>query len=92
MQYLRLYREREGIEITHLGWLNEPDLNQTYASMLSDGFEAGGFAPVLRRALDAARLGLTTTVLLEHCAGVAQETTGRALAQLREAGVTVTEV
>ncbi|ALE74703.1 MULTISPECIES: isochorismatase family protein [unclassified Pseudonocardia] len=43
-------------------------------------------------ALDAARLGLTTTVLLEHCAGVAQETTGRALAQLREAGVTVTEV
>ena len=41
-------------------------------------------------ALDAARLGLTTTVLLRHCAGVAPETTERALAQLHEAGVSVT--
>ncbi|MBN9790814.1 MULTISPECIES: isochorismatase family protein [unclassified Pseudonocardia] len=38
-------------------------------------------------ALDASRLGLATTVLLHHCAGVAPETTERALAALAEAGV-----
>ncbi|KAK8086702.1 hypothetical protein PG994_001676 [Apiospora phragmitis] len=51
VQYLRFYREREGINITHLGWLNEPDLNQTYASMLSDGFQAAEFARILRRTM-----------------------------------------
>jgi nicotinamidase/pyrazinamidase len=40
-------------------------------------------------ALDAARAGFAATVLLDLCAGVAQETTERALAELRAAGVTV---
>ena len=40
-------------------------------------------------ALDAARAGFATTVLLELCAGVAQETTERALTAMRAAGVTV---
>jgi len=40
-------------------------------------------------ALDAAREGFATTVLLDLTAGVAQETTDRALDQLREAGVTL---
>ena len=34
-------------------------------------------------ALDAARAGFATTVLLDLCAGVAPETTERALAELR---------
>ncbi len=38
-------------------------------------------------ALDAARLGLSTRVLLDLTAGVAPESTTAALAQLREAGV-----
>ncbi len=38
-------------------------------------------------ALDAAAEGFETTVLLDLTAGVARETTDRALAQLREAGV-----
>ncbi|MFP5022683.1 isochorismatase family protein [Pseudonocardia phyllosphaerae] len=42
-------------------------------------------------ALDAARLGLETRVLLAHCAGVAPETVQRALGELREAGVTVVD-
>jgi nicotinamidase/pyrazinamidase len=41
-------------------------------------------------ALDAVRAGLTTTVLLELCAGVAPHTTERALAELAAAGVAVT--
>ena len=40
-------------------------------------------------ALDAAKEGFETTVLLDLCAGVAPETTDAALAALREAGVTV---
>jgi nicotinamidase/pyrazinamidase len=40
-------------------------------------------------ALDAAAAGLQVTVLLELCAGVAPESTERALAELRAAGVTV---
>lgn len=40
-------------------------------------------------ALDAAAAGFNTRVLLEHCAGVAKETTEAALAQLKNAGVTL---
>ncbi len=40
-------------------------------------------------ALDAAAAGLQVTVLLELCAGVAAESTERALAELRAAGVTI---
>jgi nicotinamidase/pyrazinamidase len=40
-------------------------------------------------ALDAARAGFATTVLLDLCAGVAPGTTERALAELTAAGVTV---
>jgi nicotinamidase/pyrazinamidase len=38
-------------------------------------------------ALDAAAAGFSTTVLLDLCAGVAPETTERAIAQMRAAGV-----
>jgi nicotinamidase/pyrazinamidase len=41
-------------------------------------------------ALDAARAGFTTSVLLGLCAGVAPETTDRALAAMAAAGVTLT--
>jgi nicotinamidase/pyrazinamidase len=40
-------------------------------------------------ALDAAGAGFATTVLLDLCAGVAPDSTDRALVQLRAAGVTV---
>jgi nicotinamidase/pyrazinamidase len=41
-------------------------------------------------ALDAAREGFETTVLLDHTAGVAAATVATALGQLRDAGVTLT--
>ncbi len=40
-------------------------------------------------ALDAAKAGFPTTVLLDLCAGVAADTTERTLAELRDAGVTL---
>jgi nicotinamidase/pyrazinamidase len=41
-------------------------------------------------ALDAAKAGFTTKVLLDLCAGVAPESTQRALEQMRSAGVQLT--
>jgi nicotinamidase/pyrazinamidase len=40
-------------------------------------------------ALDAVAAGFTTTVLLDLCAGVAPETTARAIAEMRAAGVRI---
>ena len=40
-------------------------------------------------ALDAAAAGFATTVLLDLCAGVAPETTERAVAEMRAAGIAV---
>jgi glucuronoarabinoxylan endo-1,4-beta-xylanase len=54
-QYIRFYAQ-SGVRITDVGFLNEPELATSYASMLSDGAQAAGFIPVLRRALRAQRL------------------------------------
>jgi nicotinamidase/pyrazinamidase len=57
-----------------------------------DTVEIAGIATdhcVRATALDAAKAGFTTTVLLDLCAGVAPETTQRALEQMRAAGVSV---
>ena len=43
-------------------------------------------------ALDAARAGFATTVLLDLCAGVAPDTTERALAEMTAAGVTLRDL
>ncbi|KAF2704580.1 glycoside hydrolase family 30 protein [Pleomassaria siparia CBS 279.74] len=51
VQYLTYYREL-GVEITHLGFLNEPDLTTSYASMRSSGQQAADFIKVLRPTLD----------------------------------------
>ncbi|KAF9740914.1 hypothetical protein PMIN06_005947 [Paraphaeosphaeria minitans] len=55
VQYLTYYREI-GVNITHLGFLNEPDLTTSYASMRSSGTQAADFVKVLRPALDRANL------------------------------------
>ncbi|KAF2463049.1 glycoside hydrolase, partial [Lindgomyces ingoldianus] len=65
VRYLRFYQEREGIEITHLGFLNEPDLNQTYASMQSSGFQAGDFLKVLSPTLKSSGFGNVKIVCCE---------------------------
>lgn len=47
VQYVRFYQQ-EGINVSMLGAYNEPDFNPvTYASMLSDGFQAKDFLEVL---------------------------------------------
>ncbi|KAF2747216.1 glycoside hydrolase family 30 protein [Sporormia fimetaria CBS 119925] len=53
VQYITYYKE-VGVDITHLGFLNEPDLTTSYASMRSDGRQAADFIQVLRPTLDRA--------------------------------------
>lgn len=68
------------------------DLRGWLAGRGVDAVDVVGIATdhcVRATALDAARAGLRTRVLLELCAGVAPETTERALAELRAAGVEV---
>ncbi|MBO0774890.1 MAG: hypothetical protein J2P34_01140 [Actinobacteria bacterium] len=55
-QYIAFYAQ-SGVRITHVGFLNEPELTTSYASMLSDGPQAADFIPVLSRALRARGLG-----------------------------------
>jgi nicotinamidase/pyrazinamidase len=65
-------------------------LAQWLADRSVDAVEVVGIATdhcVRATALDAARLGLTTRVRLDLTAGVAAETVGLALAELRDAGV-----
>lgn len=53
VQYITYYKE-VGVDITHLGFLNEPDLTTSYASMRSSGQQAADFIKVLRPTLDKA--------------------------------------
>ncbi|KAF2469905.1 putative endo-exoxylanase [Lindgomyces ingoldianus] len=53
VQYITYYKE-VGVEVTHVGFLNEPDLTTSYASMRSSGQQAADFIKVLRPALDKA--------------------------------------
>ena len=64
-------------------WLREHDVTRVDVCGLATDH------CVRATALDAAREGFDTTVLLDLCAGVAPETTGAALAAMREAGVTL---
>lgn len=63
VQYITYYRE-VGVDITHLGFLNEPDLTTSYASMRSNGRQAADFIGVLRPTLDKANY---TSVRITCC-------------------------
>jgi glucuronoarabinoxylan endo-1,4-beta-xylanase len=58
-KYVQLYQDA-GIRITDIGFLNEPELTTSYASMLSTGAQAADFIPLLARTLRAK--GLTTKI------------------------------
>ncbi|KAI5376271.1 GH30 xylanase [Alternaria postmessia] len=62
-QYIVYYKDI-GVNITHLGFLNEPDLTTSYASMRSNGQQAADFIKVLRPTLDKANL---TSVKITCC-------------------------
>lgn len=52
VQYIQFYKDA-GIQITHLGFLNEPDNPTPYASMVMNGTQAADFIKVLAPTLRA---------------------------------------
>lgn len=52
VQYLQFYRDA-GIQITHVGFLNEPDIATAYASMQMNGTQAADFIKILAPTLHA---------------------------------------
>ncbi|KAF8289101.1 glycoside hydrolase [Clavulina sp. PMI_390] len=60
VQYVKYYASA-GITITHLGFLNEPELTTSYSSMLSNGTQAASFISVLAPTVKSAGLNLAIT-------------------------------
>ncbi|EAU87869.2 xylanase [Coprinopsis cinerea okayama7 len=57
VQYVKFYAQ-EGIPVTHVGFLNEPDYVYVFSLILeSDGNQAASFIPILHKALADADLG-----------------------------------
>ncbi|OAA66524.1 glycoside hydrolase family 30 protein [Niveomyces insectorum RCEF 264] len=55
VRYIQFYKEAN-VTITHVGFLNEPELTTQYASMRSSGAQAADFIKVLSPTLDKANL------------------------------------
>jgi len=53
VQYIEFYKQ-EGVPITNVGFLNEPELTTSYASMRSNAQQAADFIKILRPTLDKA--------------------------------------
>lgn len=68
VQWARFYKE-SGIKVTNIGFLNEPQEDVTYASMLSDGTQAADFVRVLARTIKDSGLDLK----INCCDGVGWE-------------------
>ncbi|KAK3380053.1 glycoside hydrolase superfamily [Lasiosphaeria ovina] len=60
--YVKFYRDA-GVNVSHLGFLNEPEFSASYASMSSNGAQAADFIKVLYPTVQAAGLGNTTGIV-----------------------------
>ncbi|KAK6432017.1 hypothetical protein LTR95_011814 [Oleoguttula sp. CCFEE 5521] len=81
VKYIQDY-EALGIKVKYVGFLNEPDLNTTYASMQSDGRQAADFIEVLYPTLK--RAGLKTQIAC--CDGSGWEQNRERLTGIQQAG------
>ncbi|RDW85809.1 hypothetical protein BP5796_04134 [Coleophoma crateriformis] len=83
-QYVRDYAS-EGVSITNLGFLNEPNAAFSYDSMLSDGTQAADVISVLRTTLDKAGY---TDVEINCCDAEGWSTSSTMLKDVQSAGGT----
>jgi O-glycosyl hydrolase len=65
VKYIRLYASH-GVNVTEVGFLNEPDLTTPYASMRSDAQQTADFLPVLYETLAREGLGHVGIACCEH--------------------------
>ncbi|KAI4597705.1 hypothetical protein KJ359_003980 [Pestalotiopsis sp. 9143b] len=82
VQWVKYYAD-EGINITHLGPLNEPDISVTYASMEADGYQTTDMLKVLAPTMEDAGLG---DVQITCCDWAGWENGREILAQMQESG------
>jgi len=78
VKYIQFYQQ-EGVQITHLGFLNEPDAATSYASMQSSGTQAADFIKVLYPTLQNANL---SSVKVTCCDAMGYGTASNMLSQL----------
>ncbi|KAF2841741.1 glycoside hydrolase family 30 protein [Patellaria atrata CBS 101060] len=83
VQYVKYYIEA-GVPITHLGFLNEPELTTSYASMRSNGRQAADVIKVLRPTLDNNNL---SHIIINCCDAEGWNTQSGLANELRSAGV-----
>ncbi|KAE8441235.1 hypothetical protein EG329_005599 [Mollisiaceae sp. DMI_Dod_QoI] len=83
IQYMKFYAN-EGINFTHVGFLNEPQNAASYAGMLSSGTQAADFVKVLYAELQAANMG---KIKIACCDSEGWNDQVGMTAQLKSAGV-----
>ena len=81
-KYIRLYAS-QGVNVTEVGFLNEPDLTTRYASMRSDAQQTADFLPVLYETLEREGLGHVGIACCEH---TGWDDTAENIAGLQELG------
>ncbi|KAL2145985.1 hypothetical protein VTI28DRAFT_5642 [Corynascus sepedonium] len=81
--YINFYAEA-GVNITHLGFLNEPDYSASYASMQANGNQAADFIKILYPTLEAAGLG--GQVGITCCDSMGWNNQAGMVSQIRSAG------
>ncbi|KAL1837549.1 hypothetical protein VTJ49DRAFT_3652 [Mycothermus thermophilus] len=84
VQYIRYYAE-SGVNITHLGFLNEPDYVASYASMQANGQQAADFIRILHATLQ--REGLADQVGITCCDSMGWGNNANMMNAIRSAGV-----
>ncbi|CRK11085.1 hypothetical protein BN1708_010028 [Verticillium longisporum] len=82
VKYIKIYQD-EGIKISDVAWLNEPDLTTSYASMRSNAEQTADFLPILWESLNAAGLD----VGIACCELTGWERTIELVAALQDLGV-----
>jgi O-glycosyl hydrolase len=82
VEYVKLYAAG-GVHVTDLGFLNEPDLTTSYASMRSNPEQTADFLPILRKTLDDAGM---QDIGIACCEETGFDETVETLAALKELG------
>ncbi|KAK1761228.1 glycoside hydrolase superfamily [Echria macrotheca] len=83
VKYIQLYAEN-GVGVTHIGFVNEPDYSANYASMLSTGQQSADFIRVLHPTLARANL---SHVQITCCEATGWKTQANMTRDLVKAGV-----
>ncbi|KAF2263193.1 glycoside hydrolase [Lojkania enalia] len=82
VKYIQLYAQN-GVNVTHIGFLNEPDFSTSYASMQSSGSQAAEVIKVLRPTLDRANL---VNIGINCCEGTGWNVANQHASQIISAG------